>query len=417
MGRWGRTRSPAPPAEPRSWPASTEPAATRRAPARTPSLQSQPGHWPATTCRATSITRPTPTRAPNAAASRAATPDSNSTVLGRPRGSGAVAARFDDRAVTELLERAVHEGVFPGAVLLVADAGQPIYVHACGHAQLVPEAGRRPATRDTVYDLPSLTKPLGTTLLSMRLHEAGLLDLDAPAQRLLPELVHARPRVRDLLAHAAGFPTHRPYWEHPRARTLGLLRRRLLGSGASDRTAGGRASGRARAGAPARRAGLRARSRRGRHRARPRRHAAGRHRARRERARDGGRGAARGSVRHGRRRARGPGRAPGRHAGHGQDPRAVLCARRRAGLDLGPGLGPPGAERLLGGRLTASPPSGRASGVHRLLDLGGAPIQPDPSPPRQHQDPRLPAAPARCRVRSCRLFVKPPLEGGAHHFL
>jgi len=130
-----------------------------------------------------------------------------------------VAARFDDRAVTELLERAVHEGVFPGAVLLVADAGQPIYVHACGHAQLVPEAGRRPATRDTVYDLASLTKPLATTLLSMRLHEAGLLDLDAPAQRLLPELVHARPRVRDLLAHAAGFPTHRPYWEHPRART------------------------------------------------------------------------------------------------------------------------------------------------------------------------------------------------------
>ncbi|AKG44378.1 beta-lactamase [Streptomyces xiamenensis] len=60
-----------------------------------------------------------------------------------------------------------------------------------------------PMTVDTVFDLASLTK-LYTALLVARAADEGLLDLDAPVGRYVPEVTDARVTLRLLLAHRGG---------------------------------------------------------------------------------------------------------------------------------------------------------------------------------------------------------------------
>lgn len=67
---------------------------------------------------------------------------------------------------------------------------------------------------DTVYDLASLTKALVTSVLAMQAVARGLVGLDRPLGEHLVTLAH-RPQVtlRQVLAHAAGFPAHRRFYE------------------------------------------------------------------------------------------------------------------------------------------------------------------------------------------------------------
>ena len=78
-------------------------------------------------------------------------------------------------------------------------------------------AGESPAaTPDTVFDLASLTKVLATTTVAMRLVDAGRLDLDAPVadtSACWRGTDRETATVADLLAHSAGLPGHRPYYE------------------------------------------------------------------------------------------------------------------------------------------------------------------------------------------------------------
>src|SRR5437899_2339611 len=110
-----------------------------------------------------------------------------------------MARGFRDDTVTPLLQEGLEDGVFPGAALLVSDEGQLLYHHVCGDSVILPE--RSPATAHTRYDLASLTKPIVTSTLAMRLCESGILDLAAPVRTLLPEFSHDSPRVSDLLSH------------------------------------------------------------------------------------------------------------------------------------------------------------------------------------------------------------------------
>jgi CubicO group peptidase (beta-lactamase class C family) len=137
---------------------------------------------------------------------------------------------MNDAPVRAVMARAVEQGVFPGAAVIVADAGQVIFTHAVGSEQLVPT--RRSASIDTAWDLASLTKPLASVTLTMRLVEAGMLDLDAPVRDYLPDFAHHAIRARDLLSHSSGLPAHRRYWEYPDATSrdaiLALARREPL---------------------------------------------------------------------------------------------------------------------------------------------------------------------------------------------
>ncbi|MFG2750176.1 serine hydrolase domain-containing protein [Streptomyces xanthophaeus] len=82
-----------------------------------------------------------------------------------------------------LLEARVTDGTLPGAVALVA-RGEEVEAVAVGSLDI---EGTAPVARDSLFRIASLTKPV-TAAATMVLIEDGLLALDAPVARWLPEL-------------------------------------------------------------------------------------------------------------------------------------------------------------------------------------------------------------------------------------
>ncbi len=64
------------------------------------------------------------------------------------------------------------------------------------------------AAPDTIFDLASLTKAVGTATAAMKLVEEGRLSLDAPAGRYLKPFKARAETVRDLLLHRTGLPPY-----------------------------------------------------------------------------------------------------------------------------------------------------------------------------------------------------------------
>ena len=97
----------------------------------------------------------------------------------------------------------------PGAAVLVARHGEPLVMKGYGLAEL--ETGRC-VTEATNFRLASLTKQFSATAILL-LREEGLLSLEDPIVRYLPELpgyAH-RVTVRQLLQHLSGLPDYEEY--------------------------------------------------------------------------------------------------------------------------------------------------------------------------------------------------------------
>jgi len=136
------------------------------------------------------------------------------------------------------LEERIRAGDFPGASWAVGGPEGLRSEGAVGDAVTTPE--RRPATPDTLYDLASLTKPLATALLAVRLQSEGLLKLDDRLDRHLPEWRSGDARsgltLLDLLTHRSGLPGWDPLYLHAsdvagrieRMRTIPMPRAPLL---------------------------------------------------------------------------------------------------------------------------------------------------------------------------------------------
>jgi CubicO group peptidase (beta-lactamase class C family) len=129
--------------------------------------------------------------------------------------------------------------LYPGAVLTYGHAGR-VATWATGYSRLygqVDTAGSsivlsvadRIRTRpDTIYDLASVSK-LFTSIVIMQQVEAGLVSLEAPVTRYLPEFAEPPSdrrgatspydkgtiTVRQLLTHTSGFPAFLPLWRSP----------------------------------------------------------------------------------------------------------------------------------------------------------------------------------------------------------
>ena len=121
--------------------------------------------------------------------------------------------------ITAALERAVQDGVFPGAVLLVQEGARIQRCDAVGAAALPPSPDPHapvPMTRATLFDLASLTKPIATTTAVLLLIQRGALALDQPVTRWLPEFRgedKARVTLFHLLNHSSGLPAWKPFYK------------------------------------------------------------------------------------------------------------------------------------------------------------------------------------------------------------
>ena len=109
------------------------------------------------------------------------------------------------------VDRAVVEGKVPGVVALVGRRGKVAYVRATGRRAVEP--ADEPMTRDTAFDLASLTKPVATATSVMILVEQGKIRLDDTLARLWPECDnHGKGaiRVEQLLRHRSGLIADNP---------------------------------------------------------------------------------------------------------------------------------------------------------------------------------------------------------------
>ena len=123
------------------------------------------------------------------------------------------------RPVYDVIEGAVTDKAFPGAVLAVGSRRQ-LALHAFGKLSY---DAKSPATSPgTLYDIASLSKVVSTTTLTARLAEGDFpvpLDLDLPIERYLPEWKSGpQPEwrhvvtARHLLTHTSGLPPFKEYW-------------------------------------------------------------------------------------------------------------------------------------------------------------------------------------------------------------
>ena len=119
-------------------------------------------------------------------------------------------------AIESVAREAIAAGVTPGGVAAVSDGGAPAVMVPFGRTQTHPPADATDVTGDTIYDIASLTKPIATTGVLVKLLESGRLELDAPARALVPELVAPGGdaiTIAQLAGHAAGFPDHVAFYE------------------------------------------------------------------------------------------------------------------------------------------------------------------------------------------------------------
>ncbi len=160
-----------------------------------------------------------------------------------------------------VIDAAIRARVFPGATVDVGNSAGALWQEAFGSLTFArDDAGARPASLETPYDLASLTKPIATGSLCMALLARNALSLETRVADCIPEWSGSDRRsvtIADLLEHASGLPARlvdqppggRREFEHdicalpleyePRTRALysdiGFI---LLGFVAADRGAG-----------------------------------------------------------------------------------------------------------------------------------------------------------------------------------
>jgi CubicO group peptidase (beta-lactamase class C family) len=128
-------------------------------------------------------------------------------------------------AARDVLLRGVASRVFPAAVAEVGNATRVRWRAAAGRLTYDPDAPV--ASEETVFDLASLTKVLATTTLAMQAVDRGLIALDDPVSRHLPQWTGADRSdvsVEDLLSHSTGLPAWRPLYRDVRGVRAAVLR-------------------------------------------------------------------------------------------------------------------------------------------------------------------------------------------------
>jgi CubicO group peptidase (beta-lactamase class C family) len=124
------------------------------------------------------------------------------------------------KALQQTMRGLVDDGKLAGVTTLVARHGKVVYLDAYGVQDL---ATKKPVTRDTIFRLASMTKPI-VGVAMMMLWEQGKWTLDDPVAKHIPEfggLKVATPSgevpqikpmtMRQLMSHTAGFDVNAGY--------------------------------------------------------------------------------------------------------------------------------------------------------------------------------------------------------------
>jgi CubicO group peptidase (beta-lactamase class C family) len=119
--------------------------------------------------------------------------------------------------VDAIIENSIKIGEVPGAVLAVVRDGKMVYLKSYGNKSVYPKVEKMDV--NTVFDLASVSKPLGTAIAFMQLVEQGKIRLTDNVSMYIPGFKGyenpegGRPidiRIIDLLTHSSGLPPYAP---------------------------------------------------------------------------------------------------------------------------------------------------------------------------------------------------------------
>ncbi len=135
----------------------------------------------------------------------------------RLRRDDPAAAGFDRaklRRVDSLVYAGLSDSAYSAAELAIVKDGKLVWDRAYGRYSYA--AGSREINGNALFDLASVTKVVATTSAVMKLYEEGMLRLDDPVSKYLPQFAageKAKMTIRHLLLHRGGFPPFRKFWE------------------------------------------------------------------------------------------------------------------------------------------------------------------------------------------------------------
>lgn len=111
--------------------------------------------------------------------------------------------------IDPVIREEIEKGNFPGAVVFVGQKDEILYWKAFGNQVIEPST--EPMSKDTIFDLASLTKPLATAASVMILRDRRAIDLDDYAGKYLRAFAcngKEEARIRHLLTHTSGLPAY-----------------------------------------------------------------------------------------------------------------------------------------------------------------------------------------------------------------
>ncbi len=136
-----------------------------------------------------------------------------------PRTTPAKAGMDINRLVKadDIINESIKDGTIPGAVLAVVRDGKMVYIKAYGNKSVYPTVEKMDV--NTVFDMASVSKCVGTTMSFMQLIEQGKVRLYDNVAMYIPgfkgwvdTLTGKRTEIRiiDLLTHSSGLPPYAP---------------------------------------------------------------------------------------------------------------------------------------------------------------------------------------------------------------
>lgn len=120
----------------------------------------------------------------------------------------------DFQVIDQIMQSAVKDSVFPGAALLFGKGQEVIYNKAFGNFTY--DKNSTKVSTNSIFDLASVSKVVGTTSAAMILAGNNNLNLDDKVIKYLPEFnnnAKDKITIRNLLLHNSGLPAFKKYYD------------------------------------------------------------------------------------------------------------------------------------------------------------------------------------------------------------
>lgn len=117
-------------------------------------------------------------------------------------------------AIDRVVSRGLRAGGYPGAAVVVGRKGAAVWKKGFGHLDWS-SSSQAVVPDESIYDLASLTKVIGTTTALMVLFDEGKIHLDDPVVKYVPGFTGGfkdSVTLRQLLEHRSGLPAGRDLW-------------------------------------------------------------------------------------------------------------------------------------------------------------------------------------------------------------